>query len=79
MDVHGFQLGAKTASPLEVTEHHELAHSDDLAVRLSDEDSVAGRLDLSQGGCIRGEVGGVLFPLLKGTVLEERNQALDVV
>jgi hypothetical protein len=79
MDVHGFHFRAETASPLEVTEHHELAHSDYLAVRLSDEETVAGLLDLSQGRCIRGEVGGVFLPLLEGTVLEQRNQALDVV
>jgi hypothetical protein len=79
IDVHGFHLRAEAASPLEVTEHHELAHSDDLAVGLSDEESVAGRQDLSQGRCIRGEVGGVFLPLFKGTVLEEPNQTLDVV
>ena len=53
MDVHGLDLGAHPAPRLEVAEHDQLAHADDLAVELGDEHSPVAVLYLAAGRPVR--------------------------
>ena len=69
MDVHGFNFRAETAPSLEVTEHHELAHTDDLAIQLSYEDiTAARRLYFGESCQVWVQVGGVFSPILQRTI-----------
>jgi hypothetical protein len=49
LHVDGLDLGAETASPLEVTEHDELADAHDLTAELSHQDRAHALVDLAEG------------------------------
>ena len=60
MDVHGLDLGAPPTPRLEVAEHDQLAHADDLAVELGHQHSPVAAVYLAQGAGVGSGVAGRL-------------------
>ena len=56
MHVHRLDLGAEAATPMEVTEHDELADADDLATQLGHEHGPDAFVDLAEGRSVEGDV-----------------------
>ena len=56
LHVHGLDLGAEAAPPMDVTEHDELADAHDLVAELSHEHGSDALVDLVEGRSVEGEV-----------------------
>jgi hypothetical protein len=79
MNVHRLHLRTQAPAPLEVTKHDELAHSDDLAVELSDQNIASARsLDLGESAKIIPRVRWLLSLVLESAVLQEGDQSMHI-
>jgi hypothetical protein len=79
MHVHRFDLGTEATVGLQVAKDDELAGTDHLAARFGHQHASGPGVDLGPGGGIRGEVRGVLFTFDQGSVLEQLDDAPEVL